>query len=101
MLSDFGLAININEERQVRGQSVGTRVYWSPELQREGSSQQSDIWACGTAYYKMLTGRYPTKDAHFSCVADSTNTTEANFVKQCLRLNPCDRPSAFNLLQKL
>ena len=102
VLADFGLAINLDKEPQVRGQRVGTREYWSPEFIRKGSSKQSDVWACGTAYYKMLTGRYPTKDANFSSTADSTITTEAAFViEQCLRLKPRDRPLAVHLLRTL
>ena len=100
VLSDFGLAIDLAKERP-DGQRVGTQVYWSPELKLGGSSKQSDIWACGIAYYRMLTGRYPTKGNRSSVDYSTIPFDVAYVIKECLRLYPNDRPSAVHLLQTL
>ena len=98
------MAIDLQKERPVRGQHVGTFVYCSPELDRgrDVTTKQSDIWACGTAYYKMLTGQYPSKDANNPSVDYSMVPADAVCViKKCLQWDPKDRPSAGDLLRDI
>jgi eukaryotic-like serine/threonine-protein kinase len=57
VLSDFGIA-----EDTVRHLLAAPHAYIphkAPELDSQGSSPQSDIWAMGCTLYRLLTGRYP------------------------------------------
>ena len=66
MLTDFGLARQINNTESVRmthsGTLLGTPAYMSPE-QVEGNIQTigpaSDIYSLGVIFYELLTGRIP------------------------------------------
>ncbi|MFH1619358.1 MAG: protein kinase [bacterium] len=59
---DFGLARSITEEKQltVAGEMVGTAYFMAPEqgLGQEVDSR-ADLYASGTTYFYMLTGKYP------------------------------------------
>jgi serine/threonine protein kinase len=66
VLSDFGIA-----EDTVRQFLAAPHAYIphkAPELDMQGSSRQSDIWAMGCTLYRLLTGRYP-----FATEADASH----------------------------
>ncbi len=59
---DFGLAVQMTNQRERRGERAGTLSYMSPELLRGEShllDGRADIWALGVILYEMLTGRVP------------------------------------------
>ena len=103
VLGDFGLAIDLNTEKPVYGQQVGTAVYFSPELddKRGVTSKQSDIWACGVAYYRMLTGGYPSKGRDMCVNYSNMQYDDERVIRQCLHWDRNARPSAARLLDDL
>jgi serine/threonine-protein kinase len=57
VLSDFGLAIEGNDNTTIHG---GTPAYMPPEaLMGERSDQRSDVWQLGTILHEILFGRRP------------------------------------------
>ncbi len=63
-VSDFGLVLRLDEERQTRpGQVMGTPGYMAPEQAAAGPGQPIgpavDVYAIGAMLYEMLTGRLP------------------------------------------
>ena len=66
VLSDFGIA-----EDTIHNLLAAPHVYVphkAPEVDAQGSSQRTDIWAMGCTLYRMLAGRYP-----FASEADAAN----------------------------
>jgi len=68
---DFGRVRNIAETQgstdrlTVRGQTLGTQDYTSPEQMRNSRDAdiRADIYSLGATFFKMLTGRVPHDDA--------------------------------------
>lgn len=62
LLSDFGLALAINEGSQ--GEIFGTPQYIAPEQARRSADAvgQSDLYGLAVTLYQMLTGRLPFVD---------------------------------------
>jgi len=61
-ITDFGLAVTEESQRQLAGQVAGTPAYMSPEQVRGDVHHldgRSDIWALGVMLYEMVTGRHP------------------------------------------
>lgn len=59
---DFGLAVNVENQRERAGEHAGTLSYMAPEQVRGEShllDGRADIWALGVIHYEMLTGRVP------------------------------------------
>lgn len=59
---DFGLAVQVNRQREHRGEWAGTLAYMSPEQMRGQAHHldgRADIWALGVIHYEMLTGSVP------------------------------------------
>ncbi len=62
LLSDFGIALAVGEERKTRvGSSIGTPQYMSPEqiFRPRLVDSRSDIYSFGCVLYEMLTGHTP------------------------------------------
>jgi serine/threonine protein kinase len=63
MLSDFGIAKNLDSEATVRatgtGMGVGTYQYMAPEQWTNQACPQSDLYSLGLILYEMVTGRKP------------------------------------------
>ncbi|MCO6458838.1 MAG: serine/threonine protein kinase, partial [Pirellulaceae bacterium] len=61
-LTDFGLALQEDQQRQFAGQLAGTYPYMSPEqilARAEYLDGRSDIWGLGVILYELLTRQRP------------------------------------------
>eukprot|EP00798_Chlamydomonas_sp_ICE-L_P012871 gene12871-5377_t len=122
-LSDFGLAIDMREERGVT--RAGTLDYMPPEVLKcpfksypeenkdninlSYSSSMVDSWALGILSYEMLVGFPPFYDQHRQGtenrilvqdpVCPSYLSDDAqSFVKMALKKNPVERPTVLDML---
>jgi len=63
MLTDFGIAKVLDNEETTEltgtGVGIGTPLYMAPEQGMGQADARSDIYALGTIYYEMVTGRPP------------------------------------------
>jgi serine/threonine protein kinase/formylglycine-generating enzyme required for sulfatase activity len=61
-LTDFGLAVRVEDLSDERGLGAGTAPYMAPELVRGDGDQidgRADIYSLGVVLYELLTGRRP------------------------------------------
>jgi serine/threonine protein kinase/formylglycine-generating enzyme required for sulfatase activity len=61
-LTDFGLAVRVEDLADERGRGAGTAPYMAPELVRGDGDQidgRADIYSLGVVLYELLTGRRP------------------------------------------
>ncbi len=57
---DFGLAVELEMVKRVRGNRTGTLAYMAPELiKRQFTDQRCDIYAVGITMYEMFVGQRP------------------------------------------
>ena len=57
---DFGLSVELEVVRKVRGNRTGTLAYMAPELiRRQFTDQRCDIYALGITMYEMFAGSRP------------------------------------------
>ena len=63
MLSDFGIAklLDTEETRELTGSGfgIGTPAYMAPEQGIGQADERADIYALGTVFYELVTGRVP------------------------------------------
>jgi serine/threonine protein kinase len=110
-LIDFGCTFSEKENK-----SMGTLEYRAPEIlpgKKGNNTIKSDIWACGLVLYRLTYKRSffnnylgmsdTIKDIQsfkgFNPIDDKD--LSLNIIKQCLEVNPNDRPTIDDLLQLL
>ncbi|KAL3736629.1 hypothetical protein ACJRO7_025556 [Eucalyptus globulus] len=110
-LADFGLAkaTTLNDVKSCKG----TAFWMAPEVvnaRDRGYGLAADIWSLGCTVLEMLTSRVPYfplewMQALFRIgrgepppVADSLSMDARDFILQCIRVEPEDRPTAAQLL---
>lgn len=112
-LAEFGIPFDWLPDRTGRKDGMGTRPNWmAPEvINLEGPSQKSDIWSLGCTVIEIVTGEPPYDhlgdglSVMFHIVEDEMPPIPPDcpkqlrdFLVQCFRRNPEERPSAENLL---
>eukprot|EP00930_Biecheleria_cincta_P037151 TRINITY_DN25492_c0_g1_i1.p1 TRINITY_DN25492_c0_g1~~TRINITY_DN25492_c0_g1_i1.p1 ORF type:complete len:612 (-),score=83.27 TRINITY_DN25492_c0_g1_i1:87-1922(-) len=110
-ISDFNSASRVGKGQSLLLTDRGTQTYTAPEL-RFGRlwNERIDIWACGLCVFFSLEGCIPF-DITQQQVAESLmsgslprinwanmSPTAGNLIRQCLILEPTDRPTAMELL---
>ncbi|SYZ64110.1 protein_kinase (plasmid) [Leishmania braziliensis MHOM/BR/75/M2904] len=120
-IADLGTAKSIISSATMTANIVGTAYFMAPEvLQPKGAAvgTAADIWSVACCVIEMLTGKPPLSDLpnQFTVMmtiggsatvpldkyipADNKWSCEVlDFISQCLRANPADRPTAVELLQ--
>ena len=107
---DFGLALHCDCEKQkVSGGSI---PYFAPEMFRNNpvDPTKCDIWAAGVTFYNMAFGRRPFNGENTEQlkqvitmglipITEHINPLYIDLIKQCLCVNPQNRPSAEQLLK--
>ncbi|KAF5830666.1 kinase-like domain-containing protein [Dunaliella salina] len=113
-ITDFGISAFIDSTLAVCNTFLGTVTYMSPErINNEQYSFSADIWSLGLVLIECATGKYPY-DASvgplqlmIQVLNDDLPLPEGpnvspqfkDFLAQCLRKNPYERPTAEQLLQ--
>ena len=122
---DFGLARAIGDKtRTEAGKAVGTPNYLAPEiLKGQKAVPQSDVYALGLVFYKMLAGRLPfdlpEEDSSFWAImavvmqahmrgfdsiskyAPDTPNWIVEIIDSCLDENPENRPTDATVLESM
>ncbi|KAM7253232.1 hypothetical protein ACFE04_025850 [Oxalis oulophora] len=110
-LADFGLAkaTKLNDVKSCKG----TAFWMAPEVvnrKGQGYGLPADIWSLGCTVLEMLTGKIPYSDLEWMQamykignserphVPETLSEEARDFILQCLRVNPNDRPTAGRLL---
>ncbi|KAJ2378044.1 Protein kinase of the Mitotic Exit Network, partial [Coemansia sp. RSA 2611] len=110
-LTDFGVSLNLKLRRPGDESVVAGTPYWmAPEvIQLEGACTASDIWSLGCTIIELLTGKPPysgmlqmaalyriVEDEH-PPIPDGISEELKDFLLQCFRKDPSDRPTAVQL----
>jgi len=120
ILYDFGLSLHLPKDEEhfdKKFSSDGTLAYMSPEkMQNHSFCFASDIWSLGVASLKLVADYLPltSMDQYYASmdnimtlpnqledILENQNSSSAlfEFMRDCLRVNPRDRPTATELLQ--
>ncbi|XP_021760494.1 mitogen-activated protein kinase kinase kinase 1-like [Chenopodium quinoa] len=111
-LADFGLAkaTRLNDLKSCKG----TAFWMAPEVvnqKNKGYGLPADIWSLGCTVLEMLTGHVPYYPLEFMQalfkigngeappIPDTLSKDARDFIQQCLRVNPNNRPTAAELLE--
>lgn len=114
-LSDFGVSLNLHAKalEEIKNDVAGTPNWMAPEvIELKGASTASDIWSLGCTAIELLTGHPPYHEIHnglsvmFRIVEDPLppipemcSPLMEDFLKQCFKKNPKERPSAETLFE--
>lgn len=110
-LGDFGIACVLQNTLDHAQTVIGTPYYLSPEIcQRQPYNHKSDIWAMGCVLYEMISLRHPFESTDFAQlvlkilhgdftpIPENHGTLLQDLVSVLLRVDPCERPSAKQIL---
>ena len=112
-ITDFGFSAQVSAQQQKRQTVAGTSYWMAPEvIKGELYGPKVDIWSLGIMAHEMWEGEPPYMDkdpikALFLIVSkgrppfkkQNTSAQFSNFVEQCTRMEPDDRPTATELLK--
>ena len=112
-ITDFGFSAQVSAQQQKRQTVAGTSYWMAPEvIKGELYGPKVDIWSLGIMAHEMWEGEPPYMDkdpikALFLIVSkgrppfkkQNTSPKFSNFVDQCTRMEPDERPSATELLK--
>ncbi|KAL6907528.1 hypothetical protein ACP4OV_002567 [Aristida adscensionis] len=111
-LADFGLAKEITKFNAVK--SCKGTVYWmAPEVvnPKKTYGPAADIWSLGCTVLEMLTRQLPYPDLEWTqalyrigkgeppAIPNVLSRDARDFISQCVKPNPDDRPTAAKLLE--
>ncbi|TYJ53249.1 hypothetical protein B9479_006116 [Cryptococcus floricola] len=117
MLADFGLSKVLDDDKlTILTTTCGTPGYMAPEIFRKaGHGKPVDIWAIGVITYFLLCGYTPfdrdTQYEEMNAIINGdyrfepqeywagVSETAKQFVRDCLTIDPTNRPTADGLLQ--
>ncbi|WVN86457.1 uncharacterized protein L203_101621 [Cryptococcus depauperatus CBS 7841] len=117
MLADFGLSKVLDEDKfAILTTTCGTPGYMAPEIfKKSGHGKPVDIWAIGVITYFLLCGYTPfDRESQYEemqaiCNGDyrfepaeywqGVSDAARQFVRDCLTIDPINRPTANELLQ--
>lgn len=111
-IGDFGFACYLNNLSNEESEYLVGSPYWmAPEVARgENHSKASDIWALGISCIEMFLGKPPYSSMeplkaikyigkHGTKIPSGISEDFADFLNQCTKKNPNDRPSVSKLLK--
>jgi len=113
-LADFGYAAQLTQQREKRTTIVGTPYWMAPELIRgQKYDQKVDLWSLGIMVMEMAEGEPPymefpplralflitTKGIPGLKQPDIWSSEFSDFISQCLKKDPVERPDAEVLLK--
>jgi mitogen-activated protein kinase kinase 1 len=114
-LTDFGISKTLENSTQFCNSFVGTKNYMSPErILGSDYSYSSDVWSLGLIVYELATGQFPYKFSkyyieHVDYILNQPDPTLPvdgafsdeirDFITKCLRKDPKERDSVFDLLK--
>ena len=110
LVTDFGIAIDEEEERMTRaGSGMGTKGFWAPE-QRDDSKlpvdARSDVYGHGCTLYRMLTGNVPSDDFFMRVDALEEDTLAGihpeivGIIKRSVKWHPDERYQSMDAMRE-
>ncbi|KIO24855.1 hypothetical protein M407DRAFT_76460 [Tulasnella calospora MUT 4182] len=115
-LSDFGVSLTLNameNAKETANNVAGTPNWMAPEvIELKGASTASDIWSLGCTVVELLTGKPPYSEIDNTLavmfriveddkapIPDGCSETLRDFLAQCFRKDPDQRPTAESLFE--
>jgi serine/threonine protein kinase len=113
-LCDFGVAAQLDEQRMKTGTIVGSPYWMAPEIMKQdGYDTKVDIWSIGMTCLELVNGNPPYSELppmvylnklilptfQIPKPPESCSNEFKDFVKQCLTLDPIQRPDINTLAE--
>ncbi|KAI8382918.1 kinase-like domain-containing protein [Blakeslea trispora] len=110
-ITDFGLSKNQQDSDSNHSQMKGTLYWMAPEVLKNEYSPKVDIWSLGCTVLEMITGEHPWMELttlaalyqiglhNAPTIPDYLSESAQDFLRQCFKIDPKDRPTASELLQ--